>query len=262
MDGIVVGRLFGAHSLGLYNRSNQLLSLPSLYIAAPLNQVGLVTLSRLRAESAQVTRHAASTVTVIAHLVLPLFAICFVLPNETVRLVLGSQWPESAPLLRILSVAAAATTIASLGYTVAVAQGQTRRLVLAAAISLPLTLVAVWLGSRDGPLGVARSVSLATLILLLPRLWWVLRELPQGFASYLRALAGPLLSSLVAAAGMYVCSQWMAETSWLLRLISSLGAGIFGAALLAILSPALRTEWRSVAELLPLSGSRREAALG
>jgi PST family polysaccharide transporter len=111
IDGILVGHLFGPHALGLYNRANQLLALPQLHVATPLSQVALATLARLGSQSREFLDHAFKTTNAIAHLVLPLFAVCIVLPEETVRLILGPQWPEAAPLLRLLAIAAAAATM-------------------------------------------------------------------------------------------------------------------------------------------------------
>ena len=257
VDGIVVGRLFGAHWLGLYNRSNQLLTLPFLYVATPLNQVGLVALARLRSSPPQFAQHAAMTTTVIAHLVLPLFAICIALPAETVRLVLGPQWSDAAPILRMLSIAAAATTVTAIGYSIAVAAGQTRRLVFAAAIALPITLFAVWLGSRHGALGVAQAVAVTSVALALPRLWWVLKDLPYSLTEYIHAMAGPLVTAVAVAVGACGAVQLPnIETSWM-----RLGIGLFGGGIAAIIVavtwPRVRREWQIVAHHLPLPWTRR-----
>jgi PST family polysaccharide transporter len=252
LDLIVVGRVFGPHALGLYNRSNQLLGLPNLHLATPLNQVAVVTLSRLGPESLEFVRHARTTAMVIAHLVLPLFAVCIILPDETVRLVLGAQWPDAAPLLRWLSMGAAAATLTSLGYAINVAAAQTRRLVLSAIAALPFTAAAVLWGSRHGVIGVAAGIAIVNMVLMGPRLWWALRDLPGGFGGYVSGLTRPAISMAVAMAGLGVGRYFLSEQRWDLRLAASLAAAAFALVILGVIWPALRREWRVVAGYLPL----------
>ena len=252
VDAIVVGRFFGAHVLGLYNRAGQLLALPQLHLSAPLNQVAVVTLSRLGGGTPEFTVHARTTATVVAHLVLPLFAVCAMLPAEVVRLVLGPQWPEAAPFLRVLSFAAAATTLTSLSYAINLAAGQTHRMMLAAAAALPLTLAAVLVGTKRGPLGVAESIAAMNMLLLWPRLWWTLRELPGGLAAYIGALAGPALSTAAAVLGLWLGRTLTGDATWFVRLGVGAIGGILGIILMAALSPRVRGEWRTVASYLPL----------
>jgi PST family polysaccharide transporter len=258
IDTIIIGRFFGAHAVGLYNRSNQLLALPQINVAAPINQVALVTLSRLGSDSSDFTRHAHSTATVVAHLVLPLFAVCAVMPDETVRLILGPQWPDAAPLLRMLAIAAAATTMSSLSYAITVASGQTRRLVLSAAFALPVTIAAVWLGAQRGPIGVAENIAAANGALVLPRLWWTLRGSPQGLRGYLRALVGPLAATGIFCVGLWAGQRGTADFHWAIRLAAAGFAGIIAMISLAILWPRLREETRMVLAYLPLPWTRQK----
>lgn len=256
IDAIMVGRFFGAHALGLYNRSNQLLSLPQLNVAAPLNQVALVTLARLGSGSSDFIRHARDTATVVAHLVLPLFAVCAVMPDETVRMILGPQWPDAAPLLRMLAIAAAATTITSLGYAINVAAGQTRRLVLSAAVALPVTIAAVWLGAQRGPIGVAENIAAANGVLVLPRLWWTLRGLPEGLRGYLHALVGPFVVTAIFSVGLWAGQLGAEGFHWAVRLGAAGLGGTIAVISLAAPWPRLRAEARMVAGYLPLPWPR------
>ncbi|HTO04146.1 MAG TPA: oligosaccharide flippase family protein, partial [Opitutus sp.] len=258
IDAIIVGRFFGAYALGLYNRANQLLLLPQLHVATPLNQVAMVTLSRIGCHSRDFIHHARSTATVVTHLVLPLFAVCIVLPQETVRLILGAQWPHAAPLLGVLAVAATAATITSLAYAINVAAGQTRRLVFSAAVALPLTAVAAWLGAQRGPIGVAENIALVNVALVLPRLWWALRGLPEGLFGYARALLGPIVAAVVFSIGLWLGRSSVEESNWAVRLGVATGGGVLALVLLAAVWPRLRKEWRLVAASLPLPWSREK----
>jgi PST family polysaccharide transporter len=257
LDIIAVGRYFGAHAAGFYNRGNQLLAMPGIYVVAPLNQIALVTLSRLGRDSQRFSEHARTTATTIAHFTLPLFAICVVMPLETVRLVLGPQWPDAAPLLRLLAIAAAASTIISLAYAMNVATGQTRRLAIAAAGALPLTACAIWIGLAHGVLGVATAIATVNVALIVPRAWWSLRDVPGALAAFAKGLVGPLMATATGATCMILVGSMLSGVDWRARLAIAGGAGICAELVLAATWPRLRAEWRLAADFLPLPRSLR-----
>jgi PST family polysaccharide transporter len=252
LDTIAIGRWFGAFPLGLYNRAGQLIAFPQLYVCAPLSQVLLATLSRLPPKSPEFGRHAWSTVTVIAHLVLPFFGVCIVLPAEVVRVVLGPHWPDATPLIRILAIGGAAAALTSLLYAVNVALGRTRRLVSAGAIALPLSALAIWLGAKHGVIGIATGVAAVHVALVIPRAWWLLQDLSGGFAGYLRALRWPILATIIMMTGLWLGRE-IAGTgiSLLIQLLASFMGAALMLAITAALSPALRREWQTALHYLP-----------
>jgi O-antigen/teichoic acid export membrane protein len=178
------------------------------------------------------------------------------MPGETVRLILGPQWPDAAPLLRLLAIAAAATTITSLGYAINVAAGQTRRLMLSAALALPVTIAAVWLGAARGPVGVAESIAIVNVALVLPKLWWTLRGLPGGLREYLGALRGPFATTAIFCVGLWTGRFGAEDFHWAIRLGVAGFAGAIALISLASLWPRLREEARMVIGYLPLPWMR------
>ena len=110
VDTVLVGRWFGAAAAGLYNRPTQLLALPLTHIATPLSQVLAASLSRLSPASPDFSATVRQATNLLAHLTLPIAAVCLVVPHDLVRLVLGPDWPDAAPLLRWLAVSATPTS--------------------------------------------------------------------------------------------------------------------------------------------------------
>lgn len=251
MDVIAVGRWFGSHTMGLYSRAGLLLSLPNLHLVGPLNQVALVTLSRLRTESPHFLAHAQTTVATIAHFVFPLFAVAIALPAETVRLVLGPEWFEATALVRWLALAAIGSTLVALGYASAVAAQQTRALAVSGAAAVPCTVLAIWLGRDRGAEGIAAAIATTHLVLALPRLWWSVRREHGAFAGLCSALLGPTIGSAIAIAGMRTGYALTQNQPWTIRLAGSLFTGAVAFILLATLWPRLRRELRAAWHYLP-----------
>lgn len=253
-----VGQYLGTYALGLYTRAGQMLTLPTVHLAEPLSQVTLTALSRLNTVPEEFKKQAASSVTMIAYMTLPVAALCIAIPEEIILIVLGSQWHEAAPLLRWLAVSAALAHASHIAQSIAIAVDQSRRLVFTAAITLLALIAAVVIGLPHGPLGVAISVALTNLIIFLPRLWWRLQGSAVGVACFLTALIGPFITSLLLGSGAAIGRACCHANSLPLRLLFA----IIGAALVlgtsALNSSRLRNEWHAVLSYLPVVGRAKK----
>ncbi len=260
IDMLLMGRWFGAAALGLYSRPAQLLMLPNTHLSAPVTQVLHATLARLDPTHREFARHVGTTANLVAHLTLPLAAICAAAPDEVVRLLFGAAWPDAAPLLRWLAVSAAASYLTCTIYPLCVATGHTRRLAAMSAVGLLALATGVWLGHTHGPVGLAAAVAATNVMLLAPRLWWAVRETPVRLRDFAMAFLGPAASGLVLAAGMTLGRTLGAGAGWGGRLAIAGGTGLFAAALLAMIWPRLRREWLHVWRHRP-SGAGIEAQI-
>lgn len=250
-DTLLMGRWFGAAPLGLYNRAGQLLAQPTAHLATPFSQVLLPTLSRLGPESPDFARHFRQTTNAIAHCTLPVAVLGGILPDEIVRVALGSAWPEAAPLLRCLSVSAGAAYLSATLYPLAVAAGCTGALTQVTAATLPLVLFALWLGSAHGPVGLAAGLAASNALLLAPRLGWVARGTPVGGRDFLAAFAGPLGLAAAFGAGLWIGRTGAASAPPAGRLVSGLLGGTLAVAACLLAWPRARAELREILRHLP-----------
>ena len=248
---IAIGQWLGAHKLGLYNRSGQMLALPMAHIAEPLSQVSLTTLSRVTPASTEFCRQAVSSINLIAHLTLPIAAFAIAAPEETVRSVLGPQWNEAAPILRWLAVSAAITQLTLVAQSVALAAGQSRRLIHTAIFALPFLALAVILGIPHGAIGVAMAVAAANLFLALPRLWWRLHGSPLSVSAYANAILYPFINSTALATGATLGRTLFSADNFIGKLSGALVGATLGVALAGWIFSRLRQEWSEVWTHLP-----------
>lgn len=251
IETVAVGQYLGAFTLGLYNRAGQMLALPMAHVAEPLSQISLTALSRLTPASPEFERQSSRSTNIIAHLTLPIAAFAVAAPIEAVQIVLGSQWTEAAPILRWLAVSTAITQITLAAQSVAVAAGQTKRLIQTAIIALPIIAIAVILGLKQGAIGVAMAVALVNLLLAAPRLWWRLRGSPVSLVAYAKAIQLPLLSSTMLGAGAALGRAFLfaGDSPW--RLLGALAGALVGAGIAGLIFPTLRAEWSIVWAHLP-----------
>ncbi len=251
-DAVLMGRWFGPRALGPYNRAGQILIQPATHLAAPFTQVLLSTLSRLGPDAPEFPAHFRATTNAIAHFTLPLAVMCLILPGEMVRVVLGANWPDAVPLLAWLAVSAALSFLSSTVYALCVASGKPDRLTWMTLLALPVTLAGLVLGRPHGPVGLAAGLAAANAVLFFPRLWWSTRGTRVTPSDYARALAGPLGVAIAFAAGLVAGRMMMVDRAVVIRLLTSIGAGVGGVAVLALVWPRVRGEFRALWEHLPL----------
>ena len=240
---LLMGRLFGAVPVGLYNRSNQLLVQPVVLLAMPFSQVLLATLARLGPRSPDFADHFCETTTTIAHCTLPFAVVSLVLPHEVIWLTLGPNWTEAVPMLRWVALGAAATYPVATLYALGVASGRSTALLQSMAFALPVTLAALWLGATRGPVGMAAGLAVANLLLVVPQLWWVSRGTPVSGRACALAFAGPLGVSLALAAGLWLGRALAGDASMPILLLAGLAGGAVAAAACASFWPRARREW-------------------
>ncbi len=252
-DTLGFGRWLGAGALGPYNRAGQLLQQPVQLVAVPFGQVLLATLSRLGTTSPAFAPHLRDTANAIAHLTLPVVAVCVALPDFIVRLVLGAAWPDAAPLLRWLALGAAATLLTATVQPLCIATGRAHRLTGLSALALAATATALWVARDCGPSGLAGAVALANVALLAPRLWWATRDTPVSLHDYAGAFTGPLTQTLALAAGLTAGRWAVSEVTGhtLLAVVGALSGGAAAYALALAARRATRAELARMRALLP-----------
>jgi O-antigen/teichoic acid export membrane protein len=251
LDSFLVGRWFGAYSLGLYFRSGQLLQITALHITSPLAQVLLASLSRLGVSAPAFRERFCANVSVVLHLALPVTVYCIVLPRDVAWIALGREWLDAVPFFRWMAFSAAFAAMTSLGYSLNVASGQTRRLTGLAALALGANVLALTLARPFGAAAVALGLAIANGLLLLPRLWWICRATPITLADYLSALAGPVAVAGTLAGGLALGAWFVPSELPALRLAGATFAGIAAVALLSGVWRRPRMELNAVWHLRP-----------
>jgi PST family polysaccharide transporter len=103
IDRILVGVFFGDTRLGFYNQARFLAETGQI-VGAPLMQLTFNLYSRLQGEPERLARSSDMVNFFLVRVVFAGLATLLVFPDETVRLLLGAEWVESAPLLWWLAV--------------------------------------------------------------------------------------------------------------------------------------------------------------
>lgn len=103
-DNIVIGRMLGASSLGIYQRAYSISMLPITEVADVVSKVTFPVYVKVADDLARLKRAYLRSLATVAFLVIPLGVIFFLFPEMIIRIILGDQWLSGAVVLQVLSV--------------------------------------------------------------------------------------------------------------------------------------------------------------
>lgn len=226
VDQILLGRVTGAGTLGIYRQAFQLVMLPINQLTAPIQSVSEPLFSALQDDTPKYRRGFQKTVSTLSLITMPAAAGIFMCSKQIVALLLGQRWSAAEDIVRILAVAAfIRPAITAVGF-VMVTCGKTARYAAIGLVDSVTLVVAVSLGVMWGARGVAVGHVAATYIVFLPLVWWALKDTPVELGLWLRATVRPAVCSLLMVAILYVLSGLIPVSSSLASLTLLVPAGV------------------------------------
>ena len=197
-DNLLVGWRFNAVALGYYKRAYDLFVLSASQLTAPLSNVALAALSRVKHEPARFRRHLASSLEIVAFIGMALGAGLTLLGKDVVRLVLGPKWSESGRIFELFGPGIGVMLLYSTIGWIHLSIGKPERwfrwtLVESAATALLFVVALPW-----GPAGIAVAWSVSFWILSIPAFWYAGRPIQFGPSQLLAAVWKYAVASLLA----------------------------------------------------------------
>lgn len=230
VDTFVIGRLAGAHPLGLFNIAREIASLPTSEMVAPIRTAILPGYAKLAFDRERLRAGFTTTFGLIVMLALPVAVGLGLLAEPLVRLALGVRWLAAAPLLQILAIYGAINVCMANTWPVFIALG--RPWINAALVLLGLVVLVpllLWSVSNAGVVGAAWSLVAVASIVLAGNLSVSLRLLDvsswQLVSRVWRSFAAAFVMS---AAVLLIEAQWQpleSQFGLALLLLSSVSTG-------------------------------------
>lgn len=235
VDTYIIGVRYGAAPLGVYNRAFQMFSVPANQILAPLTNVALPVLSKRRHEGGDFYPLLWRAQIVISSAFTLVFALAASLSEPMVRIALGSEWTQSAPILAILSIGGAAQVLSYMAFWAFLASANTQQLFYHSLVTKPLLAACILMGSLSGIRGVAWGFSIGLLVSWFISLAWLRRCDCMPVGRFLSSGMHVLLSGLLAGGlGWWVINKLNSSVNVVL-LAGGGGAGVIGVYTLSLL---------------------------
>jgi O-antigen/teichoic acid export membrane protein len=236
-DNILIGREWGAEALGYYSRAYFLMTLPTMLLTNSLARVMVPSLSALAHDRERMAAAYQSAVKTIAFVGFPLAVGLATTAPETVRLVYGEGWQPVVPILSWLSIAMACQVVTSTNSWLYTAVGKGKELLVVGAAATLIYCVAIVVGNRWGPVGVAASYTIAYLVVAVPLLIAAHSIASIPARNTLIQLRPIVAATAAMGSGVVVAGRIATELSdrWMTILATKVLAGSAIFALLAIL---------------------------
>lgn len=200
IDQILIGWMWGASVLGLYERTTRLLMLPVNTVNAPVYAAAMPALSRLTDDPDRYRALFFQVIQKLALLTMPAFALAAATADWVVDIVLGPAWVEAVPLVALFSVAATCLPLVMAVGLLYMTQARTGEMLRATLVDALVCVTAVLGGLHWGVVGIAAMLALAGPCLRLPAaIWLATRRGPVSAIQTWRAIAPPASAAIAVA---------------------------------------------------------------
>lgn len=171
-DITLIALRLGPASVGIYNLAAEIVRMATDYLAMPLARAIYPGLSAVINDKHRFRKAFLNSVQCLLGMMLPIGAGLALVASEVVSLLLGNNWSVAAPVIVILSPAAAFATVSFAAQSVIMAEGRTRamfaRNVVVALLQFPLIWVGIaWAGLEGAAIGRAIGMSIHGLLSLM-----------------------------------------------------------------------------------------------
>jgi O-antigen/teichoic acid export membrane protein len=153
-DSVLIGRVWGAGALGVYDRAYQIFRMPLQQIAAPMTRVAFPVLSRMK-DSPDFERYVQRAQLVLAYVMGGVFFAAAALADPIIEIVLGPGWDDSKTIFRILAIGGVFQALGFVYYWVFLAKALTGLQLRFSIVSRSMMVVFMAVGVVWGPVGVA-----------------------------------------------------------------------------------------------------------
>jgi O-antigen/teichoic acid export membrane protein len=230
----VISRRLGTESLGIFYVASRLAILPLGTVSQVVWTVGLSLHARLQADVRRAGTAFQYVLTSISVLLLPVYALLFVLADALTMHVLGPKWSGSSQIIRILALA----NVAAIGGAAIrpMLEGRGYPRYVSALIGANETLVvsnAYVIGQWAGIVGVAWGRTIIEFALLPAWVWAAKQVLPDAFEGIGKImLTAGFSATLAGLAALAVVSA--TDSAWGALMAALIGAGMALVVLLAL----------------------------
>ncbi len=233
-DKVLLGRFWGAQTLGIYGRAYTLINLPMENLNSTIGLVAFPALSRLQNEPVRLKSYFLKGYGLFLSLVMPVTMGCALFAEDIIVVFLGPKWSEAVPVFRLLAPTILAFALINPLAWLMLATGKAKRSLKIALVLAPVVILGYLAGLSSGPQGVAAGFSIATVLFALPVIFWATRGTSITVGDILRVIMRPLLSILIGACatlGAWSLIHLLAPPLLRLTVASAVLFGVYGVVL-------------------------------
>lgn len=232
IDQLVIGRVIGSSSLGIYSLADRLMRLPLANVTSTTGAVMFPALSAIADDNERVRKVYLRATRMIALLTFPMMIGLSVLAEPAILVVYGGGWRDAIQIVQILAFAGMAQSIYNTAAWIFLSRARTDILLRLAVYTTTVRVIGVLIGVRWGIVGVAWSYTLSTYLLVWYPTWASAGRLVDlSLRRMLSNLVGPFICAALMGLLILACDKWVLadRAPWLrLCLLVPSGLAVYG----------------------------------
>jgi PST family polysaccharide transporter len=234
LEKVLLGRFWGAETVGIYGRAYQLINIPTDNLNSAVGEVAFSVLARVQNDADRLRSYFLKGYSLVLGLTVPITIACALFGDDLISVLLGPKWKAAVPIFRLLAPTILMFAMMNPFSWLLFSMGWVNRSLKIALVIAPLAISAYLIGLPYGPKGVALAYSTAMTIWLVPHILWCIHGTNISFGDILGVVKRPVISAVVAASLAFAVQFQFGQTlPPLLRLV--VGCGILFAVYAVIL---------------------------
>lgn len=212
LDNILIGKYLGKSSLGYYEKSYYLMTLPLQNLTHVLTPVMHPVLSNFQDDKNRIYSSYKIISRMLSIIGFPLSVFLFFSASDIILIIYGSQWVESIPVFKVLALSVGLQVVLSSSGSIYQAVNRTDLLFFSGALAAIVMLSSISLGVFCfGNLVAIGYCLLGAFTFNFFQCYIILinKALDESIVDYLKIFFIPLLSSICLFAILYFFSSWM-----------------------------------------------------
>lgn len=203
---LMLGRLIGLEAAALYSRATILCQLPERAVIGAIQPVILPAFARRARQGEGLREPYLQALGLLSAIHWPVLLILAVMAEPVVRILLGPQWDDAAPLVRIMAIAWVFMAPSSLTFPVLVALGRVAATLTSSVISLVPSAAILFAAATHGMTAMAFSMFLTLPLQVGVALAFIRRYAGFTWADVARAVWKSVIPAISAAAIPLLCA--------------------------------------------------------
>lgn len=263
LDSVGIGKVWGAHALGPYDRAYQLMILPLNQINTPMTRVAVPVLARVADDDERYTAYLRRAQLVALYVTATSLGLLAALGPQLVGLLLGPSWSDAGPLVSVLAIGGVFRALVQICYWIYTSRGLAREQLRYFSVAQPLVTVVMLLGLPWGPMGVAIGHSVAFACYWVVSILWATRA--AGLAASALFADAARAGGLFAAPGCllaFVVGRLSLGDGVIGQIVVALAAACCWFALVAIVSRSVRADFSALRQFVMLAARPRRVSVG
>lgn len=213
IDYLLIGRVLNTNSLGVYSRAYGIMNLPLNNISRTVTQVMFPSWSAINNQPQTIKRIYLKTAQMIALITFPLMLGVLVVSEEFILTLYGERWLEIVPVLRILCVVGMIQSIITLNGSLFLSQNRTAVQFKIGLLLRANSVIGIIIGLNWGIIGVATGYAVATIINMIPSVYFAGKAVGLTFTNLVSELY-QILFCAIAMAVFVIGLQLITPSQW------------------------------------------------